>query len=185
MNADDLQKLSSLEGIREKNRLIQEEFHRILFPLYHACRKCKDHCCKRSVPQNWYPPFCAVDYLLWGNLAIKNEIVHFSRINVWEVLKRGLPKTGSAKPCPAITDEGCLIPWGERPVYCIIWLCQDFFKLMTWGEYWNHIWLSSKYLFLISRSQYKIISEWKRLAKINSTKLRLKSVLSGKDFAKD
>lgn len=168
MKADDLQKLSTQEKIREKNRLIQKKFHRRLLPLYHACRRCKDQCCNRSVPQNWYPPFCAVDYLLWGNFSKRHKNVHFSRINVWEVLKRGLPKTESAKPCPELADEGCLIPWGERPIYCVIWLCQDFLKLMTWGEYWHHLWLSSKYLFNVSLSQYKIISEWKRWGKMNN-----------------
>jgi hypothetical protein len=157
----------------ERNTNIQRELSQIFSPYYRLCRICASSCCVSD-----YPPEClyvshydSIDALLRG--VRLQPITHRPRFSFRYATQRVWPRSNAPKaspdpgkgqnvrPCPALRDHGCGLPWGERTAFCILFLCKNFAAHMTWRDYWQYVGVSAKYLAHLSLSLQKIAAHVK------------------------
>jgi hypothetical protein len=110
-----------------------------------------------------------VDFLLCGG-TLGGEI-HLARWNLRHILKWVAKLVKAAyepqseapmgMPCPELKETGCRLPWGERSAVCVIHLCKNFARLMSWREYGRYLWLTTKYEFHLTLSLLELLSECK------------------------
>ena len=159
----------------KKNESLQSELHQFFVHLYHFCPSCGE-CCLHHVP-----PRYAVDYILLGNpnhqyfrasqFRLKkicqgaayflNRTISFKLPTKEDVLEEDSTRV----PCPELRDSGCRIPWGQRYVNCVIYICPNFCQEMTWQEFWKYMYLSSNYMLYIHIFTNKVISRYRRVLK--------------------
>jgi hypothetical protein len=151
----------STVGLVDENKRYQENLSHFFVSFYQSCLPCKSSCCTHMEKP---PPIMILDYLLFG--IYENGCVHLSHINInaiteriANILKIGnrrLIKKSNYMRCPRLTNKGCSLPWGQRPTVCVILLCQNFCKVMTWQEYWHFMLKCTSYLFFLTKSFYKL-----------------------------
>ena len=160
--------------IIRKNEYYQTELSRLFTPYYYVCSSCGKCCLEVGCT-----PKYAVDFLLLGgsneyiklnqfNQLLKgfqNFLYHtlgFSTSTKEEIFIAG---TTGGTSCAELRESGCPLPWGCRYVLCVIYLCYNFCRLMTWKEYIDYLKICLKYMIHVTISTHKVISSWKSLNK--------------------
>lgn len=155
----------------QRNKKIQGEMAEIFAPYHPLCRECQ-YCCHISLP------LYQVDCVLYGFKPYGCMTVPATRLGdpvsrmaswlkpkkIWNVLKslpggvpvqrnmKPFPKNTSRKPCWMWTESGCKYDWGERPTFCVLFLCKNLIFQMSSEDYRKYFWTSCKYLLHLTRS---------------------------------
>ncbi len=143
------------------NKRRQEELHRVFAPYYRFCPACGSECCRE--PEI---PFSALDEVLYGLQSYpvrdrrekpRGYLSCFQRAYLGRKLKRFTSvddqAEGTGVPvCPALTDGGCSLPWGERPAVCVFCACPQILAEMDWPDFGRYAWANLKYLIHLSRA---------------------------------
>ena len=147
--------------LRQENERYQEELSNYFAPFYQACLPCKSSCCTHMETP---PPAMALDHLLFDIFDRKSA--HFNKINLNWIVKKittivnyGKSNHGLKRnfiPCPRLTTKGCSLIWGQRPTVCVILLCSNFCKFMSWRDYWRFMLKCTSYLFFLTKSLHKL-----------------------------
>jgi hypothetical protein len=147
------------------NRDVQEEFHLVFAPYHRFCSQCLRNCCL-----GYYPPeiayrsnFFPVDALIyggtpeqltrlyewdWGNLFRTTiDVLRGKKAFQTEPWK----EDNNIKPCPDLGENGCKLSWGNRSVYCILFLCDGILNQMTPRDYHRYLKVSFLYLWRITK----------------------------------
>ena len=151
-----------------ENQRRQEELHRVFAPYYRFCPTCGSECCREAEI-----PYSALDKVLYGLQAShgrdcgetkRGYLTCFQWSYLGRKLKRftpaGGPGPGQAertgiRVCPALTDGGCSLPWGERPAVCVFCACPQILAAMDWPDFGRYAWANLKYLIHLSRALSK------------------------------
>lgn len=137
---------------RERNRAFQEKYQIFFQPYHRLCRGCGSRCCLHT------GAFNAVDYLLLGDVETyhlsKWDLMHAFKwvTKLWQAAGVGRLSDQNQDRCPCLTEMGCLLSWGQRPIICVVHLCYPFCQAMTWRPYWKYLCLTTRYLMFISVS---------------------------------
>lgn len=168
--------LPSRREFMAKNHELQEGLRQCFAPFHHLCgMECS--CC---LPLEMIP-YSAVDNVLYGiypdsfrypSIAFRELLRAFLRESASPVKRYFkqyiLRKTDNPQgeefqepglPCPALTPQGCSVPWGKRPVYCVQSICGRFLREMDWREHWRYVWLSGRYMLLLTFSFQRVVAE--------------------------
>jgi hypothetical protein len=148
-------------SLRQENKRYQEEISRFFAPFYQACLPCKSSCC---IHMETPPPVMVLDYLLFG-ISDTNR-AHINNIN-FKIIVNKVTKLFTIRNnqiiniinhvrCPRLNSKGCSLAWGQRPVACVIRLCPNFSRFMTWQEYWGFMVKCTSYLFFLTNSFHKL-----------------------------
>jgi hypothetical protein len=149
-----------LESIRQnlmhKNKEFQEKFRILFTPYYHLCEEeCLFPCCLNTrYPATKYDE---LDALIYG---VPSELILRRSKGFRYLLKKimyGEKARGKQFPCPNFGKNGCQIPWGNRLVVCVFFLCDPFAANMTSKEYCSFVFLLSKYLFFLTRCARQLL----------------------------
>lgn len=141
------------------NKRWQGELHRVFAPYYRFCPACGGECCRE--PEI---PFSALDEVLYGFQAYpvrdrgekkRGYLSCFQRSYLGRKLKRFTSAGDQAEcvgvpVCPALTDAGCSLPWGERPAVCVFCACPQILAEMDWPDFGRYAWANLKYLVHLS-----------------------------------
>jgi hypothetical protein len=149
-----------------ENRRRQEELHRVFAPYYRFCPACGSECCREGEI-----PYSALDKVFYGLKASpvrdcgekqRDYLSCFRRSYLSRKLKRftpaGGPWPGQAECitigpiCPGLTEDGCSLPWGERPAVCVFCACPQILTEMDWPDFGCYVWANLKYLIHLSRA---------------------------------
>ena len=150
----------------QENKRYQEEISHLFAPFYQTCLPCKSSCC---IHMETPPPVMVLDYLLFSKSEINS--VHLSNINLNIIVNKvnkllyrdsHIIKMNNHVRCPKLTNKGCSLPWGQRPAVCVILLCYNFCRLMTWQEYWRFMLKCTSYLFFLTKSLHKL-SQYRKM----------------------
>jgi hypothetical protein len=151
-----------------KNKQSQEKLSDLFRHIKPFCGKCKDNCCL-----HYSSNFGYVDCIIY-TININNPMVHqleSIRILLKRVIKlltpnvinkfiRYLVVNGETKIkplpfkigendyniCPLVTNYGCLLPYGRRPVVCLIFMCDQLRDNMSRGDYARYLSIVIDYL---------------------------------------
>jgi hypothetical protein len=149
----------------QRNEKIQREMAEIFAPYQPLCRECT-YCCRIDLP------LYQVDCVLYGFKPYSCMTVPATRLvdpvrrmaiwlkpkQIWKVLKslrRGVPaqrnmkpffKNTTRQPCWMWIESGCKYEWGERPTFCVLYLCENLISHMSSEDYRKYFWTSCKYL---------------------------------------
>ncbi len=153
------------QGFLADNKRRQEELHRVFASYYRFCPACGSECCRE--PEI---PFSALDEVLYGLKAYpvldrgekkRGYLSCFQWSYLGRKLKRFTPAGGpwpgqaernGIRVCPALTDGGCSLPWGERPAVCVFCACPQILAEMDWPDFGRYAWANLKYLIHLSRA---------------------------------
>lgn len=125
-----------LNELNERRKKLQTEYS-ILRNASHRCAECNGRCCKGD----YAPYFSGVDYLIrmFSDKPINNYFDWWKpRPMIFALIdKIQLPwATSTYAPtsprlmCPSLTSNGCVFPPEDRPIRCILWICDDLRKTM-------------------------------------------------------
>ena len=154
-----------------RNAKLQRELAEVFAPYHPLCRECK-YCCMIDLP------LYQVDCVLYGFKPYPFMMVPATRlsdpvrkITFWlrpkqiafmlKSLLEGIPaprkvqpslKNTSHSPCWMWTESGCKYEYGERPTYCVLYLCKDLIRQMSSKDYRKYFRTSCKYLLHLTRS---------------------------------
>lgn len=171
--------LTSRGKVLAKNYEMQEGMRQFFAPFHHLCDP--ESCCCQPTE---IIPYSTVDSVLYGvypdsvrysPIALPELLTAFLRENALPVRRYFkhyiLGKTddpqGEEKfqepwlPCPALTAQGCSLPWGKRPAHCVHYICGRFLREMNWREHWRYAWLSGRYIMHLTFSLKLVIAEWR------------------------
>ena len=149
----------------QRNEKIQREMAEIFAPYHPLCRECT-YCCHIDLP------LYQVDCVLYGFKPYSCMMVPATQLgdpvkkiafwlkpqHAWKVLTsllRAVPAPRNIKPflkdtrrppCWMWTESGCKYEWGERPTFCILYLCKNLISQMSSEDYRKYFWISCKYL---------------------------------------
>lgn len=182
--------LSSRRKFLAKNYELQEGLRQFFAPFHHLCgMECS--CC---LPLEIIP-YSAVDSVLYG---IYPDSVHYPSFALRELLSGFLRESASpvrryfkqyilgktddpqggenfqepGLPCPALSTQGCSLPWGKRPAYCVQSICGRFLKEMDWREHWRYVWLSGRYMLYLTFSLQGVVAEWRHQQEMDSLRTK-------------
>lgn len=170
--------LKSRERFLKKNVELQNELARFYAKYHYLCPSCLG-CC--FIPQL---PYLKLDLILYG---IPNrpgfdypvtDFLWYLKAFYLDAFLRWVP-VGKPEVCqPEIAKEkrgsvclgenGCTLPLGQRPIFCILGLCGSFLRNMAWSEYWRCMRLSIRYLVYLTVSLMAIMAEWRQQAGVPS-----------------
>ena len=143
---------------------IQEEFYQVFAPYLQICIQCLRNCCL-----GYYPPerpyrsnFFPVDAMIYGRTSEQlTRLYEWDWGNIFrttiDVLRGKNLSTEpwkedkNIKPCPDLGENGFTLSWGNRPVYCILYLCDGILNQMTPRDYHRYLKVSFLYLWRITR----------------------------------
>ncbi len=151
----------SRKAFMATNKRLQEELRQVFVPYHRFCPECGSACCRE--PEI---PFSAIDRILYGmgqagqtspagkTGAAKRDFLSCFR---WSHLRRKLKnfsgaatqpagQAAAAAFCPALTEAGCSLPWGERPSICVFCACPQILAEMEGPTYGRYVWVTLKYL---------------------------------------
>jgi hypothetical protein len=125
-----------LNELNERRKKLQIEYS-FLRNASHQCRMCHGHCCKET----YAPYFSGVDYLIrmfsdkpidnyfswWRPRPLIFAVLDKIR-SIWSAATH-VP-TSPRRMCPSLTSTGCVLPPEDRPIRCILWICDDLKKTM-------------------------------------------------------
>ncbi len=161
-------------SLKSGNKAFQDALRQVFAPYYHLCPECGSFCCQEAAI-----PYSALDRGLhpelipggaprrgqpgvrkkaglrrcWRRADLYRKLKFYSRQATF--LEPGVERAeddGGARPfCPALGDTGCRLPWGERPVVCVVCSCPDFLGTMSWKDFVRYLWLSGRYLAYLTR----------------------------------
>lgn len=169
------------DDFRLQNYLLQHELAEIFAPHAHICITCQGGCC------GLVRPYFAVDELFYGGGHQDVRLVSFSLKHLWnwgericgaalrwKFLRPAVkePPAGGPQPveqvrCVLLTESGCRLPLGERIANCIIFLCPDLARLMTWQEFFSFMRKATKYLWHLTvflPQAGRQVTDWHSLA---------------------
>lgn len=172
MKVKGMGQLKSRECFIERNVELQKELGRFYASYYYLCPSCEG-CC-----HSLQTPYLTLDMVLYGisdRPIAECDLIFQIKIlfcHYFEVLQRWV-QSGKQDVCqPQIFNEdrvteclgvnGCIIPLGQRPTYCIFFPCGGFLKYMDWSEYWRCMRLSLKYLRHLTVSLMAIMAEYRQ-----------------------
>ena len=161
----------------QRNKKIQREMAEIFAPYQPLCRECT-YCCRIDLP------LYQVDCVLYGFKPHSFLMVPPTRLkdpvwrmafwlkpkqigNVLKSLWRGGPaqrntkpflKTTTHPPCWMWTESGCKYEHGERPTFCVLYLCKNLIFQMSSRDYRKYFWTSCKYLLHLTRSLNEVMA---------------------------
>lgn len=171
--------LSSRRQFLSKNYEMQQGLLQFFAPFHHLCGpECS--CCLPTATI----PYSPVDSVLYGiypdsapdsSTALRELLTGFLRESASPVRRYFtqyiLGKTDDPHgeeefqepglPCPALSPQGCSLPWGKRPAYCVQSICGRFLRAMDWREHWRYARLSGRYLLLLTLSLQEVVAEWR------------------------
>ncbi len=171
--------LSSRKKFRSKNFALQEQFQQIFAPFHHLCPECNSCCTPHEEI-----PCSALDSILYGSYpasVLVHELISLKKLltaYLWDnalIVRRYLRERTLRKidnpqgkeilqeqglPCPAMTEKGCDLPLGGRPIFCVFFICGPFIREMNWREYRHYVWVSGKYLLQLTLSLKLVVAEW-------------------------
>ncbi len=154
-----------------RNETLQREMAEVFAPYHPLCRECK-YCCMIDLP------LYQVDCILYGIKPYWAIMVPATRLRdpvrrivrwlkpkqlslILKSLLKGIPaqrkmqpspKDISQIPCWMWTDSGCKYEYGERPTYCVLYLCKNLIGQMSSKDYRKYFRTSCKYLLHLTRS---------------------------------
>jgi hypothetical protein len=184
--------LSSRREFLSKNYEMQEGLRQFFAPFHHLCGpECS--CCLPTGTIPYAPatiPYYAVDSILFGiypdslrypSITLRELLAGFLRESASPVRRyfkqyvlgktddpRGEEFQYPGVPCPALTAQGCTLPWGKRPAYCVQSICGRFLREMDWREHWRYVWLSGRYMLLLTLSLQRVVAEWRHQQEMDS-----------------
>jgi hypothetical protein len=125
-----------LNELNERRKKLQIEYSN-LRNVTHKCSECRGCCCKGD----YAPYFSGVDYLI--RMFSDKPIDHY--FDWWKPRPVILALLDKIKPmrrasmhastapnlmCPSLTPNGCALPPEDRPIRCILWICDNLRKTM-------------------------------------------------------
>lgn len=147
------------QEILRRNRQFQQQLDPIFTPLNSLCPGCTNNCCLMylSGKSSCIIPFYPEDALMYRGLS-QQLAEYFEKMELATLSQRlgrlfrrrdsiASPGDLAYSPCPYLGEGGCILPWGSRPVRCVLWLCNSFAREMSWPEFLQYLQLSSVYLF--------------------------------------
>jgi hypothetical protein len=149
----------------QRNERIQREMAQIFAPYHPLCRQCT-YCCYIDLP------LYQVDCVLYGFKPysclmvpatplvdpVRRMVFWLRPKYIWDILtsiRRGVPaqknmqlllNNATDQPCWMWTESGCKYGWGERPTFCVLYLCDNLIFHMSSEDYRKYFWTSCKYL---------------------------------------
>jgi hypothetical protein len=183
--------LASRRIFSERNKAWQEEMGQVFSHCHPICRDCR-HCCMIDLP------LYQVDCVLYGFLpqpALMVPPLDFHGLAAeafpWltpaglQQLRRSWRGQGQARnrqekfvrrqnptPCWMWTQSGCKYPYGRRPTFCVLYLCDGLLLQMSWFDFRRYVWVSGKYLARLTRSMRAIFLEWQQKQRHTTTGIR-------------
>ena len=172
----------SRDRLRRRNQSFQEELGRIFAPYFIYCPQCESSCCRHfylgDAPAS--RPGSPVDGLVYEGAAatpagppgdLREGARYLLRIFLGAGLLAGSPAAngdasadpGAPQDCPDLTPRGCRLPWGERPVGCVLYLCDEFARRLSWGDYGRYVWVSFRYLAFLTGFLHAAIRSRRKL----------------------
>jgi hypothetical protein len=166
--------LSSRGKFLVRNLELQEELRQVFAPFYHFCGPECSCCMLGKIPYN------TMDSVLYGvspDLVARAFPISLSEMLIstfWDyarvmqryfkysVLGQGEGQIPEQKViCPALTEIGCGLPWGQRPIFCVIYACGRFIRAMDRRAHWRFVWVICKYYLHITLSLKLLVDEWR------------------------
>jgi hypothetical protein len=161
------------------NLKLQEELRQVFNPFYYLCNSECSCCQTQRIPYNF------IDGVLYGTpldlppghspmglTKLLTTTLREEAVLVRRYFRRYFPGKADCPArdpdhqpqgtlCPALTEKGCGLPWGRRPVLCVFFLCGRFIRVMDWRSYWRYVWVGSRYLFFLTCSLKLVVAEWR------------------------
>jgi hypothetical protein len=171
-NIEDFQ---SQKIFKQRNEKFQNEMAAIFISYLYRCRECK-FCCMIN------RPFYQIDCVLYGlrpRLYTHLMMPPTSfQMCLWDLLRWMTPaklivkfkerlfgEKGSSqgdkslRPCWMLGEHGCKYAWGQRPTYCVLFLCRGLISHLTWADYRQYIMISLRYLAHLTWSMKEVRAE--------------------------
>ena len=169
--SSDFKESKSRSVFLQRNKKIQRKMAEIFAPYHLMCQECQ-YCCHINLP------LYQVDCILYGFKPYSCMMVPPTRLvdllrriafwlkpkQIWNVLKsllRGVPAQRNMKPfiknitrppCWMWTESGCKYEWGERPTFCVLYVCKNLIFQMSSEDYRKYFLTSCKYLLHLTLS---------------------------------
>jgi hypothetical protein len=184
--------LCSRKKFLAKNMQLQERLWQLFTPFHHLCSRECSCCISKEIPYGLVDsalygispdqlpinsPFRIPEMarVLWGD-SIMLLIRHCQRFFLGKPASHieAEPHEQPDHVCPALSETGCTLPLGMRPVFCVQWICGRFLREMTSREYQRCLMESIRYLAFLTVSLQLVVAEWRQ--KQRDTRLTNKQV---------
>lgn len=181
MAADGARELNNRKRFIQKNAELQGELGRFFASYHHLCPACDGCCFSAQIP------YWQLDMILYG-IPSRSGIEMISPSFLQELggllylyltiplkwVRIGIPGAGTPelpqenRVSECLGVNGCKIPLGKRPVYCVLFACGLFLKNMDRAAYCRYLRLSLKNLFHLTVSLMAMMDEWRQQAGADS-----------------
>lgn len=124
-----------LNELNERRKKLQIDYS-VLRHVSHKCQDCSGLCCKAK----YAPYFSCVDYLIrmFSDNPIRDDYFNWWRprpiafaLHKEIRSRRGAPDhiaITHSLMCPNLTSNGCVLAAEDRPIRCVLWICDDLRK---------------------------------------------------------